>query len=788
MTHPVASLRCLSALTPLLLCLFAPPTAFAERFIVTRNIDRADDRPGDGECRSGSLGCTLRAAVQEASARPTERHIIVLPPGFFHLFVGGRDENSSFEGDLDIHGEIAIEGTIRAGRTCPTGCLPVVGEDTVIDGNGNDRIFHVHEGARLLLRAVVLQHGDPGEEAIGGAIFNLGDLDIRRVLITDNDARHGGGIANRGTATIRDTLITRNTSWFFSVPGDGGDNIGGGGIQNDGEMLIDTSTIDRNRAFSRGGGLASDHGRLRLFRSMVSNNRASQGGGVNLRERAHVLETTIEDNEATAGKGGGAFASGFSHPAEVVFEDSRVRGNRAGTTVECEASGWGGCGDGGGIYSFGSTVLRTTIAGNHAEGDGGGLVTGDGRIERSTISGNSADGQGGGVFTRRGSDETALILNSTISGNTSHARGGGLVVERDRRVYLGFTTIARNQAPVADGLLLHLGVVATLKANILAENGESNCSMVGVSPISEGFNRWDVPVGIASGCASLRGVADRAGLLNLGPLRDNGGPTETHALRTGSAARDVVYAFDCTAQGITVATDQRSVVRPWNRHCDAGAFEYRPPLLTVPPYCCVSVILHLDLALAHATATALDVYSLLEKANDAEGLKAADELLTALDAARKAFAALDSAPREDDLLAVVSAIDERLAPAEQRLPALSAAVGLDAAALVHMESAVEALAAALHRLRLAAENAKISLAFDQSPSTAGSRETNDSETIRLSAIPAALSNAVASVTSAGGPQTTQRVSSVFSIDWMRAGSIRPRLPSHAVPASRVIVN
>ena len=54
----------------------------------------------------------------------------------------------------------------------------------------------------------------------------------------------------------------------------------------------------------------------------------------------------------------------------------------------------------------------------------------------------------------------------------------------------------------------------------------------------------------------------------LGPLADNGGPTQTHAVLPGSPAIDAIPAGDCV-----VATDQRGIARPRDSGCDIGAFE-----------------------------------------------------------------------------------------------------------------------------------------------------------------------------------------------------------------------
>jgi Ca2+-binding RTX toxin-like protein len=54
----------------------------------------------------------------------------------------------------------------------------------------------------------------------------------------------------------------------------------------------------------------------------------------------------------------------------------------------------------------------------------------------------------------------------------------------------------------------------------------------------------------------------------LGPLRDNGGPTETHAIGAGSPALD--RHDDDTLCG---GTDQRGVPRPTGEDCDSGSYE-----------------------------------------------------------------------------------------------------------------------------------------------------------------------------------------------------------------------
>lgn len=61
--------------------------------------------------------------------------------------------------------------------------------------------------------------------------------------------------------------------------------------------------------------------------------------------------------------------------------------------------------------------------------------------------------------------------------------------------------------------------------------------------------------------------------------QQNGGPTETVALRAGSPAIDTIPIPDCTDQGGNpLTTDQRGFSRPdaGEAFCDIGAYEFQP--------------------------------------------------------------------------------------------------------------------------------------------------------------------------------------------------------------------
>jgi hypothetical protein len=92
-----------------------------------------------------------------------------------------------------------------------------------------------------------------------------------------------------------------------------------------------------------------------------------------------------------------------------------------------------------------------------------------------------------------------------------------------------------------------------------------------VGTITNGGNNIDE--GATCGWGSDSGSMSRIDPL-LGPLADNGGPTQTFALLTGSLAIDAGDDATCSAAPVN-GLDQRGVTRPQESHCDIGAFELK---------------------------------------------------------------------------------------------------------------------------------------------------------------------------------------------------------------------
>jgi len=256
-------------------------------------------------------------------------------------------------------------------------------------------------------------------------------------------------------------------------------------------------------------------------------------------------------NGNNAGGGGGGVAGDI-----LTVRDSVIGGNIAA--------------NGGGIYAFTSLMMTTsTVSNNSASSLGGGGIAGDVpmTISSSTISHNSAS-NGGGIYAQGGA---ITIDNSTISSNTGSAIDTGSIAAY-------FVTISAN---TGGGVFLEVATVnnsvAEFDDSVLVGNGSppsTNDLQTSASrPITGTYNYigslstvalndLDAGVRIAS-CASL----------NLGPLANNGGGTQTQALLPGSCLIDAGGITSPNAQSF--ATDQRGYPRFVNTHADIGAFEYQ---------------------------------------------------------------------------------------------------------------------------------------------------------------------------------------------------------------------
>jgi CSLREA domain-containing protein len=237
-------------------------------------------------------------------------------------------------------------------------------------------------------------------------------------------------------------------------------------------------------------------------------------------------------------------------------------------------------GDGGGIHNSGNlTVTECALVANTATNVGGGILNlGTLNVLRSTLSGNNATTDGGGLWTSNGS---ATLTNCTISGNTATTFTGGIsIVSNGVASTLSLThcTVASNNGTTEGGIATvdqGGGAATTLRNNIVANNSAPNLAVIGASAsvVSQGFNLS------SDNSAALLDEATDQNNTNplLAALADNFGPTQTHALNTGSQALDKGNSFSVTTdqRGLPRLSDDSGITNVGDG-ADIGAFESQP--------------------------------------------------------------------------------------------------------------------------------------------------------------------------------------------------------------------
>ena len=297
----------------------------------------------------------------------------------------------------------------------------------------------------------------------------------------------------------------------------------GGGIYNEGVLTITASAVSGNNAARAGGGICTNRGVLTLKNSTISvNTSVASGGGIcHFGGVLTLVNTTVSANTASgAGAGGG----GIMYFGDGVGEEIVL------------------------------TLINSTVSNNAAESLGGGVASGGVlAMTNSTVSGNTARA-GGGILNAK----VLRLRNSTISGNTTVWRIGSAILNSDGTGSPNYEAMAVESAgTLIDGECSHFEEIAAVSNGYNIESPGKTC-------------RFDRPTDQVNVSAED---------LKLGPLEDNGGLTETHALLPGSVAIDRIPERACIdADGNALTTDQRGEPRPETAGamCDIGAFEVQP--------------------------------------------------------------------------------------------------------------------------------------------------------------------------------------------------------------------
>jgi hypothetical protein len=217
---------------------------------------------------------------------------------------------------------------------------------------------------------------------------------------------------------------------------------------------------------------------------------------------------------------------------------------------------------GGAINNSGAlTVTNCAIANNFGD-EGGGIDNGGTlTMANSTLSGNSSS-EGGGICNTG----TVTLANCTLANNSASPGGPGGGINNIGTVTLTNCTISGNSGTSGGGIF-NAGPM-TINNSIVANSTGGDITLSPPGTLSGSYNL------IEDGSGGLAGTI--TGNPMLGSLANNGGPTQTFALLTGSPAINAGSdALAVDAQGNPLTTDQRGpgYARISGTAVDIGAFE-----------------------------------------------------------------------------------------------------------------------------------------------------------------------------------------------------------------------
>lgn len=528
--------------------------------------------------------CSLRAAIktvnkglQIGGCVPSDTSppdTVNLPSNVqpYVLTIEGSNENGCDDGDLDVLENLTLNGG-GSGST-------VISASGLQDAKTPERVFDINpfsdNAITVTLNGVTIRDG---EDSVGGGIRIFGDENNNLLVL---DLGKAGAAGSPTSAVLNDVIVTKNNARYE----------GGGIFDSRADLTLNNSQVIENEVeLFTGGGITM---------------RGDFSASIPTPQGLLTIQNTTISGNTVLGNGGGIF-----NDSELAMDSSTVSGNTAGQ-------------DGGGIYDqFGALALITnsTISGNQALGQEIEKIQFP-DVELLSIGGNGA---GGGIY--QGALGELVLVNSTVSRNTAALNGGGIYVlgvpvlpppppppppptlkfgaQTTTDLGLFNVTIAENIAETGLGGGVYLNQpefqdltsavvsIQTMVANTLIAGNSADGVVDDClgSFTSLGYNLIGL---MKAECSGFSATGDQTGTVEepldplLGPLQNNGGPTETHALLENSPAIDKANPEGCLDEdSLPLNRDQRNFFRPVNATglataiCDIGAYEVGGAVLRV---------------------------------------------------------------------------------------------------------------------------------------------------------------------------------------------------------------
>jgi hypothetical protein len=473
---------------------------------------------------------SLRDAVLQANSNG-QNNTIMLSAGNYLLSVAGRSESAGNTGDLNLTATGFTETIQGAGASA-----------SIVNASQIDRVFQIMPNVTVVLNNLTITGGLAtdagsvgGSDALGGGILNNGgNLTLNTVVVTGNTAQANTGHNARGGG-IDSTggSLTLSSSTITSNSALGGPGAPGSNGQ--------TGTNGSNGGDAQGGGLYVSGGTLTITSSLIRNNVARGGNGGNggngngvVPAHVHHVPFFTTGPFFTVGPfftTGPAFTTGVIAPTVPVG----FTGNSGGFT-----GGFTGGGATGGFTGGGATG---GFSGGGASGGSGGGSS----LRAAPLAGHGGMGgvggraQGGGLYAAGG---TVHITGTTFNGNSVTGGAGGNGGNP-------FAAGGAGGASQGGGAFINSGTVdildSKLTGNVANQAAPSLGTPGGDAPLGQGPNLF-----VGGGTVNTTG-SDFVRKSSVGVVRPGPGGTGAVALDTDGSG-----IFNSTDPSFTfgLATDQ----------------------------------------------------------------------------------------------------------------------------------------------------------------------------------------------------------------------------------------
>lgn len=541
---------------------------------------------------------SLPAFMPQAQAQASEPAICLAPIAPLTLSnptVVSDCSEAGLQAALDKGGPITFACGAQPTTIKLTKTLKTNGKDTQIDGKGLITLDG-QDQVKILEKPF---SGDSRGEPVSNTLLiqNMRLINGRAPNVQDLSQSSGAAITSGSPGTrlhIINSIFEDNQTSNITRE----DNQGGAIFSSNSYETVIVGSVFRNNAAGSGGAIGGLATGLLIYNSRFENNQAldnsaggivrGYGGAVYLdgtwndytdryafktNDQLTICGSTFTGNSSI--RGGGAVSAVLSdnHNTKATYDRSlfvsnQVKGgpadNKGGAIYFIEDERAGGSNE----DNF--EIVRSAFVGNNALSFGGAVhadILGRGKVVNSTFEGNRTTAPAGqvgfgGALTLNGTFE---LTNATLANNQASCQGGALHAGGDENLVTLKNTIFVNNTLIQN----------TACGDTRWQGFHTNRSML------DGGKNIQFPrkKPIYDNDVNNLIVADPNAIIFqdplLDPVADNGGRTQTMALKSGSPA------INAAATGCP-SVDQRGAARVGS--CDIGAFEFggQPPAVGAP--------------------------------------------------------------------------------------------------------------------------------------------------------------------------------------------------------------